>query len=436
MATTVNLNGSWESDSTRPISGGNGAGAKWFCDTKPSGATVTIANPQPTPSLTSNSGGVAKGTANTTASVNYTGTYKWRFVVSDGALAVKAEKTQSINCYYNLTVNLDGGDGSRNPTGNPYHTQSVTVSAGSKPGYIFNGWTASGVTLSNPSNNSVTFTMPSNDVTLTAVWEINSYSVTVNLAALGYTTELSSSQHAPGTTVSITGHGGTPPSGYNFNGWTVNSGGVTLADPTSVTTTFTMPSNNVTVTAGWVPQCSCVGHTCSCVGHTCSCVGNTAPTLTTNVEIYTVFGCPNSPANPAIYGLLALKITATAGSAVANLLDGLNGSYTCDVELDGNIDGGPSGFTRTGTFTGSITKSGNEYTLYQGSAYSILNMITLKPNNAIFSTVGPMAVTFKIRGAITFVLSTDSTIGVAQLGALPPGSTGVVLQYNGQIAYT
>ncbi len=40
-------------------------------------------------------------------------------------------------------------------------------------------------------------------------------------------------------------------SGYTFTGWTVNAGGVTLAKRTNATTTFTMKTSAVTVTANW-----------------------------------------------------------------------------------------------------------------------------------------------------------------------------------------
>jgi uncharacterized repeat protein (TIGR02543 family) len=40
--------------------------------------------------------------------------------------------------------------------------------------------------------------------------------------------------------------------GHTFGGWTVNSGGVTLADAANAVTTFVMPANNVSVTANWV----------------------------------------------------------------------------------------------------------------------------------------------------------------------------------------
>lgn len=49
-----------------------------------------------------------------------------------------------------------------------------------------------------------------------------------------------------GTTVTLTA---TPDQGYKFKCWTVESGGVTLADRASATTTFTMPEMNVSVKA-------------------------------------------------------------------------------------------------------------------------------------------------------------------------------------------
>ncbi len=43
----------------------------------------------------------------------------------------------------------------------------------------------------------------------------------------------------------------TAPSGKEFTSWTVNAGGVTLANATATTTTFTMPANAVEVTANY-----------------------------------------------------------------------------------------------------------------------------------------------------------------------------------------
>ncbi|WP_461251620.1 InlB B-repeat-containing protein, partial [Treponema sp. R8-4-B8] len=57
-----------------------------------------------------------------------------------------------------------------------------------------------------------------------------------------------SGSYAAGVTVSISA---TAQSGQTFTNWTVNSGGATLANPNSASTTFTMPVNAVTVTANF-----------------------------------------------------------------------------------------------------------------------------------------------------------------------------------------
>ena len=48
----------------------------------------------------------------------------------------------------------------------------VRISAGSRSGYVFAGWTASGVTLENPSQADTSFQMPDHDVSVTARWSV------------------------------------------------------------------------------------------------------------------------------------------------------------------------------------------------------------------------------------------------------------------------
>jgi len=59
-----------------------------------------------------------------------------------------------------------------------------------------------------------------------------------------------SGSYAPGTTVIISCY--VPADGMRFEKWTTESNGVALASTTMTTTTFTMPSNNVTVKANYV----------------------------------------------------------------------------------------------------------------------------------------------------------------------------------------
>jgi formylglycine-generating enzyme required for sulfatase activity len=70
---------------------------------------------------------------------------------------------------------------------------------------------------------------------------INTYAVIVNGGS-------GSGNYAAGTNVTITA---TVPSGQQFTNWTVNSGGATLVNANSASTTFTMPANAVSVTANF-----------------------------------------------------------------------------------------------------------------------------------------------------------------------------------------
>jgi len=74
---------------------------------------------------------------------------------------------------------------------------------------------------------------------------ITAFTVTVND---GYGTPTGAGSYSVGQTVTL--NAGTR-AGYNFAGWTVNEGGVTLSSTTSMTATFTMPTSNVVITARW-----------------------------------------------------------------------------------------------------------------------------------------------------------------------------------------
>ncbi len=86
--------------------------------------------------------------------------------------------------------------------------------------------------------------------TLTAIWKdapVTEYDITVTdgKATVGAGTEITKA--AEGTTVTLTANAA--PSGKVFDKWEVVSGGITLADANSATTTFTMPASAVSVKA-------------------------------------------------------------------------------------------------------------------------------------------------------------------------------------------
>ncbi|GBU23322.1 hypothetical protein R80B4_03239 [Fibrobacteres bacterium R8-0-B4] len=127
---------------------------------------------------------------------------------------------------------------------------TVSISAGTAPsGQRFKNWTtpSSGISFVNANNATTTFIMPEHTVTVTAVFEvIPTYAVTVSSAGTGAT---GSGNYAAGTTVSISA--GTAPTGQVFKNWTATGGSVTFANANSAVTTFTMPTNAVTVTANF-----------------------------------------------------------------------------------------------------------------------------------------------------------------------------------------
>ena len=69
------------------------------------------------------------------------------------------------------TVTVNGSYAGETGEGSYLAGASVTASAGERAGYSFAGWTAEGVDLADESAATVTFTMPANDVTLTAEWD-------------------------------------------------------------------------------------------------------------------------------------------------------------------------------------------------------------------------------------------------------------------------
>ncbi|MDR3012351.1 MAG: InlB B-repeat-containing protein [Chitinispirillales bacterium] len=133
----------------------------------------------------------------------------------------------------------------------------VTINAGTLENHRFTGWTvvSGGVHLDNADNAITTFTTPANPVTIMAHF-VPVYTVTVSSAGTGTagssssgTATQRSNYYSAGTTISITA--GTPPTGQQFRNWTVESGGVTLANINNATTTFTMPTNSVTLRANF-----------------------------------------------------------------------------------------------------------------------------------------------------------------------------------------
>ena len=158
--------------------------------------------------------------------------------VLTGTITVKAPVVEPTK--YAVTVNDGTADKAVAAEG-----ETVTVTAPTKEDYTFTGWTSTPtVDFDDKKALSTTFKMPASAVTVTANYEKDAvvpteYTVTVN----GGTADLTKTE--AGKTVTVTAN---VPAGKVFNGWT---GDVTFADASKITTTFTMPAKNVTVTANF-----------------------------------------------------------------------------------------------------------------------------------------------------------------------------------------
>lgn len=146
---------------------------------------------------------------------------------------------------YTVSYNLNGGSGSFSSVEQNYNT-SFTVSS-TKPtrtGYTFAGWKQSdtGTTIQPGS----TFNIPANNVTLTAQWTINKYTVSYSLNGGSGTFNAVEQNYNTSFTVSSTKP---TRSNYTFAGWKRSDTGAIV----QAGGTFTIPANNVTLTAQWNP---------------------------------------------------------------------------------------------------------------------------------------------------------------------------------------
>jgi len=109
--------------------------------------------------------------AGVVASANADGTSP---ATSYDANSITTYKYLKIGALYALTVNLNGGNGTT-ATGSHMAGDAVSINAGTKPGYTFSGWTATGGgAFASASSAATTYTMPEGVATITANWTANS----------------------------------------------------------------------------------------------------------------------------------------------------------------------------------------------------------------------------------------------------------------------
>ena len=145
---------------------------------------------------------------------------------------------------YTVSFKANGGSGTMTDVTNVSGEYTLPDNGFTAPdGKQFKGW----ATSADGSVISGTTYEVSSDTTFYAIWESKEYSITVTdgKATIGAGSEISKA--AEGTAVTLTANAA--PSEKVFDKWEVVSGGITLADANSATTTFTMPASAVSVKA-------------------------------------------------------------------------------------------------------------------------------------------------------------------------------------------
>jgi hypothetical protein len=152
---------------------------------------------------------------------------------------------------YELTISSTTGGSVITPGQGvfPYYAGTVVeLSAEAETGYGFVNWTADPtVTFGDASATTTTFTMPSQDATVTAHFALT-YELGMAADPLGSGSAIDvagEGAYAAGATVTIRAE---PATGYGFVNWTAD-GPVTFQDDSAEETTFAMPSQGVTITA-------------------------------------------------------------------------------------------------------------------------------------------------------------------------------------------
>lgn len=215
---------------------------------------------------------------------------------------------------YTISYNLNGGSVSGNPSSYNIESSTITLKNPSKTGNTFTGWTGSNGTTA---QTSVSISSGSTgNKSYTANWRVNSYTATFNGNGGSAGTSITKPYGSQLGTLPTSSR-----TGYTFRGWfTATSGG------TQISTTTTMPANNVTYYAQWSANTYTVNYNANGGTGTTASSSHTygvAKALTSNGFSrtgYTFLGWSTSPS--------ATTATYTNGQSVSNLSSTNGGTVT------------------------------------------------------------------------------------------------------------
>jgi hypothetical protein len=158
----------------------------------------------------------------------------------------------AVGTEYTLTVAASpimGGTATDVSGASPYLSGAVvSIQAVAASGYRFVNWTAPAGSFANANAAETTFTMPGQDTTVTANFEESGeYTLTMAASPIMGGTAYDVSGTSPYNQGEVVSIQAVAASGYQFAGWAAPAG--TFANSYATATTFTMPAQNVVVTA-------------------------------------------------------------------------------------------------------------------------------------------------------------------------------------------
>ena len=187
--------------------------------------------------------------------VEATGTGTASFGIDAKNIAISGGEVEATGTNFGInsnTGNIDINGGTVTAVG---ATQALSVTgAGSViPPNAYN-WTASASNTGNPVTDSGTFPGKAitnfNDYKYVKIETLDSYVLTITAGQGGSISMGASGSYAAGSVIDIAAAPNSVHSGYTFSGWTSSKGG-TFGDASKTATTFTMPANDVTITANF-----------------------------------------------------------------------------------------------------------------------------------------------------------------------------------------
>ena len=216
---------------------------------------------------------------------------------------------------YTITYDLAGGtlpEGATNPTGYTVESDAITLINPTRKGYTFAGWTGTDITAA---TQTVTILAGSTgNRSYTATWTADSYTITYDLA------------------------GGTLPEGAtNLSGYTVESGAITLVNPTKAGYTF----------AGWTGKD--LTEATQTVTIPAGSVGNRSYTASWTADSYTISYdlaggiLPEGMKNPTGYTVESTDITLVNPTKAGYTFAGWTGTDLTQATVDVTIPAGSTG---------------------------------------------------------------------------------------------